>query len=134
MAAGEFASAMGFAHETLAWMRAVLDAQPATIARPDRAGVTVLAGTDGGQGPHGMIVDQIQMLADCGMSVTRAIGAASWSARRFLGLPDLEPGAPADLVVYDADPRRDLDVLRQPAMIILAGQPTGTPAASVMRH
>jgi len=60
-AACEFAAAMGFADETLAWMRALLDAQPATIMRADRVGVTVLAGTDAGQGPHGAIVDQIQM-------------------------------------------------------------------------
>ena len=133
-AACEFAAAMGFADETLAWMRAVLDTQPATIVRADAAGVTVLAGTDAGQGPHGMIVDQIQMLAGCGMPVTRAIGAASWTARRYLGLPNLEPGAPADLVVYEADPRRDLGVLRQPAMIVLGGQPIRTPAAGVMRH
>ena len=133
-AACEYAAAMGFAAGTLAWMRAVLDAQPATIARADRAGVTVLAGTDAGQGPHGMIVDQIQMLADCGVPVTRAIGAASWAARRYLGLPSLEPGAPADLVLYDADPRCDLDVLRQPAMIILAGQPIRTPVPSSVRY
>jgi imidazolonepropionase-like amidohydrolase len=68
------------------------------------------------------------------MPVTRAIGAASWTARRYLGLPGLEPGAPADLVVYGTDPRRDLDVLRQPAMIILGGQLIRTPAASAMRH
>jgi imidazolonepropionase-like amidohydrolase len=51
-------------------------------------------------------VDQIQMFTDCAMPVTRAIGAASWTARRYLGLPSLTTGAPADLVVYDADPRR----------------------------
>ena len=133
-AACGFAAAMGSADETLAWIRAALDTQPATIVRADAAGVTVLAGTDAGQGPHGMIVDQIQMLAGCGMPVTRAIGAASWTARRYLGLPNLEPGAPADLVVYEADPRRDLGVLRQPAMIVLGGQPIRTPAAGVMRH
>jgi len=133
-AACEYAAAMGFAAETLAWMRAVLDAQPATIARADRAGVTVLAGTDAGQGPHGTIVDQVAMLVGCGMPLTLAIGAASWTARRYLGLPALEPGAPADLVVYDADPRRDLDVLRHPAVIILGGQPIRTPAVSSVRQ
>jgi imidazolonepropionase-like amidohydrolase len=133
-AACEFAAAMGFADETLAWMRMVLDAQPDAIARADRAGVTVLAGTDAGQGPHGVIVDQIQMLAACGMPTTRAIGAASWAARRYLGLPSLEPGAPADLVIYDADPRRDLDVLRRPAVIILDGQPIQTLTPIPMRY
>jgi len=68
------------------------------------------------------------------MPITRAIGAASWTARRYLGLPTLEPGTPADLVVYDADPRRDLDVLRWPAAIVLGGQPIRAPAASAMRQ
>ena len=133
-AACEFAGAMGFADETLAWMRAVLDTQPATIVRADAPGVRAGQHRDAGQGPHGMIVDQVRMLAECGLPVTRAIGAASWTARRYLGLPGLEPGAPADLVVYGADPRRDLDVLRQPAMIILAGQPIRTPVPSSVRY
>jgi imidazolonepropionase-like amidohydrolase len=94
----------------------------------------VLAGTDAGQGPHGAIVDQIRMLVDCGMPIVRATGAASWTARRYLGLPCLEPGAPADLVAYDADPRGDLNVLRQPATIILGGQLIRTPTASAVRH
>ena len=92
-AACEFTAGMGFTSETLAWMRTVLDAQPAMIARADRANVTVLAGTDAGQDPHGAIVDQIQLLAGCGMPLTRAISAASWAARRYLGMPCLEPGA-----------------------------------------
>ncbi|HYW26137.1 MAG TPA: amidohydrolase family protein [Terriglobales bacterium] len=130
----EFAASMGFADQTLAWMRTVLDAQPATIARADRAGVAVLAGTDAGQGPHGTIVDQIQMLVDCGMPITRAIGAASWTARRYLDLPGLEPGAPADLVVYDADPRDDLDTLRRPALIVLDGRPIRPTTAVAERN
>jgi imidazolonepropionase-like amidohydrolase len=130
----EFAAAMGFADMTLAWMRGVLDGQPATVARADRAGVTVLAGTDAGQGPHGMIVDQVEMLVDAGMPVVRAIGAASWTARQYLGLPGLSPGAPADFVVYDADPRLDVDVLRHPALIVLDGQPNRTTAPAAVRN
>jgi imidazolonepropionase-like amidohydrolase len=121
-AACEFAAAMGFSADTREWMRATLDAQPATVARAHAAGVTVLAGTDAGQGPHGVIVDQITMLAEAGMPVTAAIGAASWTARRWLGLACLEPGAPADLVLYGADPRIDLDALRRPALIVMDGQ------------
>jgi len=62
------------------------------------------------------------MLAAAGLPVTAAIGAGSWTARRWLGLACLEPGAPADLVLYDADPRADLDVLRRPALIVVDGQ------------
>jgi len=121
-AACEFAAMMGFSTDTREWMRNVLDAQPATVARAYAAGVTVLAGTDAGQGPHGAIVDQIAMLTDAGMPVTAAIGAASWTARRWLGLPCLEQGAPADLVLYDIDPRTDPEVLRHPTLIVLDGQ------------
>ena len=132
-AACEFAAGMGFADQTLTWMKTVLDAQPGTIARADRAGVSVLAGTDAGQGPHGTIVEQVRMLVDCGMPIQRALGAASWTAREYLGLPGLEPEAPADLVVYDADPRLDLDVLLRPTLIVLAGQPTRHDAAELVR-
>jgi imidazolonepropionase-like amidohydrolase len=92
--------------------------------------VVVLAGTDAGQGPHGMLVDQIQLLAAGGVAPRNAIGAASWTGRRYLGLPCLETGAPADLVVYDADPGVDLDVLRRPAMIMFDGRvlQAGVPA------
>jgi len=113
---------MGFSTGTREWMRAAIDEQPATVARAQAADVTVLAGTDAGQGPHGAIVDQITMLAEAGLPVTAAIGAGSWAARRWLGLACLEPGAPADLVLYDADPRADLDVLRRPALIVMDGQ------------
>jgi imidazolonepropionase-like amidohydrolase len=51
-----------------------------------------------------------------------ALGAGSWRARRWLGRPDaLREGVPADLVVYDSDPRLNLDVLRRPAHVILRG-------------
>jgi len=132
-AACEFAAAMGFSTGTREWMRAAIDAQPATVARAQAAGVTVLAGTDAGQGPHGAIADQITMLAEAGMPVAAAIGAGSWTARRWLGLAGLEPGAPADLVLYDADPRADLDVLRRPALIVMDGQVIESNASFAMR-
>jgi len=132
-AACEFAAAMGFSVDTREWMRTTLDAHAATVARARAAGVTVLAGTDAGQGPHGTIVDQITMLADAGLPATAAIGAGSWTARRWLGLTCLEAGAPADLVLYGADPRTDLDVLRRPALIIMDGEVIGSNAGFAMR-
>lgn len=86
------------------------------------AGVPVYAGTDaGGLVEHGRIVDEIVALHRVGMSRTAAIGAASWQARSWLGMPDGIDGAPADLVVYDRDPRRDLEMLRTPSCVILRG-------------
>ena len=51
-----------------------------------------------------------------------ALAAGSWAARRFLGLPGLEEGAPADLVAYPDDPRDDPEVLARPALRVLDGR------------
>jgi cytosine/adenosine deaminase-related metal-dependent hydrolase len=61
-------------------------------------------------------------LASYGIPVADALGGASWRAREWLGLnATLDEGAPADFVVYDADPRADLTVLARPARVVLRG-------------
>ena len=55
------------------------------------------------------------LAAAAGLRAHDALAAGSWSARAYLGLGGLIPGAPADAVVYDADPRLDLDRLNAPA-------------------
>jgi hypothetical protein len=57
-----------------------------------------------------------------GLSRAAAVGAASWTARTWLGLPGLTDGAPADLVIYDEDPAAHPDILHHPRLIILRGQ------------
>ncbi len=94
-------------------------AHPALTAAAVEAGVLVMAGTD--SRPHGRIADEIRALAAAGVSPHDAIGAASWSARSYLGLPGLVPEAPADVVVYDEDPRSDLAQLDTPRAVILRG-------------
>jgi imidazolonepropionase-like amidohydrolase len=84
------------------------------------AGVTVLAGTD--SRPCGRVIDEVRALAEAGVPVQQAIGAASWSARGYLGLAGLTEGAPADVVVYDADPRGDLGQLAMPRAVVLRGK------------
>ena len=88
-----------------------------------QAGVTVLAGTD--SRPHGRIADEIRSLHEAGMSAHDALGAGSWTARTFLGLPGLLDGAPADAVVYLDDPRTDLRGLDRPAAVVLRGRLVG---------
>ncbi|MGY1603020.1 amidohydrolase family protein [Geodermatophilus sp. SYSU D00815] len=88
------------------------------------AGVPVFAGTDAGGGiAHGRIADEIRALAAAGLPAEAALAAGSWAARDWLGLPCLEEGALADVVVYDADPRADLDVLARPRLRVLRGRP-----------
>jgi imidazolonepropionase-like amidohydrolase len=84
------------------------------------AGVTVLAGTD--SRPHGGIAQEIRALAYAGVSPHDAIAAASWAARSYLGLPGLVDSAPADAVVFEADPRVDLGQLDKPRAVIVRGK------------
>jgi imidazolonepropionase-like amidohydrolase len=84
------------------------------------AGVTVLAGTD--SRPHGGIAREVRALIDAGVSPHEAIAAASWTARSYLGLPGLLDGAPADAVVFDADPRTDVSQLDRPRAVIVRGK------------
>lgn len=87
------------------------------------AGVTLLAGTD--SRPHGRIADEVRALVAAGVPPHTALGAASWAARSYLGLAGLTPGAPADVVVYDEDPRADLAQLDVPRAIVLRGKRPG---------
>jgi imidazolonepropionase-like amidohydrolase len=84
------------------------------------AGVTLLAGTD--SRPHGQITDEIGALVAAGLRPVDALAAASWAARAYLRWAGLEPGAPADAVVYDEDPRADLSQLGNPAAVVLRGR------------
>ncbi len=94
-----------------------------TVRAAVEAGVRVYAGTDAGGGiAHGRIAAEVAALAEAGMSPDQALGAASWSAREWLGWPPVREGAAADLVGFATDPRADLAVLREPARILLRGR------------
>ena len=83
-------------------------------------GVPLLAGTD--ELPHGALAREMAELQRFGLTPAQAIAAASTGARAFLGFPAFEPGAPADLVTFAADPRRDLAVLAHPQAIVFGGR------------
>jgi imidazolonepropionase-like amidohydrolase len=87
------------------------------------AGIPIYAGTDAGSTvAHGRIADEIEALKGIGMSPTEALGAASWTAREWLGRPGLEHGASADLVCYLEDPRSGPEVINDPDAVILRGR------------
>lgn len=95
----------------------------ARVAAAHEAGVPIFAGTDAGSMvAHGRIGDEIDALKQVGMTPTEALGAASWTARSWLGRPSLEHGAPADLVCYADDPRTGAAVINDPDVVILRGR------------
>ena len=105
-----------------AHMRALFATSRERARHAFEAGVPLFAGTDaGGSLPHGMIRDEIRALIGAGIPQPVVIAQASWRGRQWLGLPGLDEGAPADLVVYDADPRVDLAAVLRPRRIVLRG-------------
>ena len=90
------------------------------------AGIPIYPGTDaGGSLLHGRIRDEIAALVQAGIPQAEVIAQASWRGRNWLGYPGLEEGAPADLVVYEADPRTDLGTLFEPRTMVLRGNVLG---------
>jgi len=87
------------------------------------AGVPLLVGTDaGGSLGHGRIVDECAELVAAGIPAAEVVAMATWRARELLGFGELVEGSSADLVVYPADPREDVEVLRHPTAVVLRGQ------------
>ena len=105
-------------------MTALYETRRDVIGSAYDAGVQIYAGTDaGGVLSHGLIADEVAELATYGLSKYDALGAASWRAREWLGLnANLDEGAPADFVVYDANPLENLRVLQDPRAIVLRGR------------
>jgi imidazolonepropionase-like amidohydrolase len=91
---------------------------PSLVRAAWEAGVTVLAGTD--DLPHGNVIAEVEQLIDAGIPVAAALGAASWLALEYLGLPFSREGARADLITFRSDPRIGGE-FRRPERIIAAG-------------
>lgn len=105
-----------------AHMRALFATSRERIRSAYEAGVPIYTGTDaGGSLPHGLIRDEIRALVGAGIPQAEVIAQASWRGREWLGLPGLDEGAPADLVVYDTDPRTDLAAVLAPRRMLLRG-------------
>ncbi|AZM52539.1 amidohydrolase [Streptomyces sp. WAC 01529] len=109
-----------------AHMRRLYDRRYDTVRAAYDAGVPVFAGTDaGGSLPHGLVAAEVAELTRAGIPPVAALSATTWGAREWLGRPGLTEGAPADLVVYEADPRQDVRVLAAPRRVVLAGRVVG---------
>ena len=104
-------------------MIALRDGFPGVVRAAHEAGVPIYVGTDaGGSVRHGLAADEMLLLREAGLPAIDVLASASWRAREWLGFPGLVEGGLADLVVYPADPRADLAVVRHPRRIVLRGR------------
>lgn len=107
-------------------MRRLHERRHATVRDAYDAGIAVYTGTDAGGGlAHGLIAAEVGQLVSAGLPPRAALSAATWGARAWLGRDGLSEGAPADLVVYESDPRKDVRVLAAPRRIVLRGRVVG---------
>jgi imidazolonepropionase-like amidohydrolase len=107
-------------------MRSLLATSRDRVRSAWEAGIQVYTGTDaGGSLPHGLLLDEIAALVGAGIPQADVIAQASWRGREWLGWSGLTEGAPADLIVYDEDPRISLSTLAEPRRMVLRGQVLG---------
>src|SRR5918995_214225 len=110
------AAGVPYPDAVLAKARMVLEVHAESVRRAVDAGVTIAMGTDSGVGPHGDNLQELALLAECGMTPAQALHAATGSATELLDVAGdrgtVAPGQRADLVVVDGD-ALELDTLRQ---------------------
>jgi imidazolonepropionase-like amidohydrolase len=88
--------------------REVIEAHRDSFRRAVGAGVKVAMGTDAGVVPHGTNLEELQLMAEGGMSPDDVLVATTRIAAELMGLDGelgtVEPGKRADLVVVSGDP------------------------------
>ena len=91
-------------------------------------GGKLVAGSDCGWGfyPFGYFAQEIETLAEAGLTTMRAILSATSEAAKALGISDrvgsLESGKQADILVVQGDPTHDLSVLGRVLAVVKDGR------------
>lgn len=89
------------------------------------AGVHLLAGTDVTVGAHDVALEASKMV-EYGLPVDRALDAVSVSGYEATGRSaGFDVGAPANAVLFDENPLRDMSVLSRPQHVIRLGEVHG---------
>ena len=97
------------------------------VGEMKRAGVTILAGTDGPYPQGGDALHrELELLVRAGLTPLQALQAASSDAAKAMGVSKdvgaIEVGKIADLVLLDADPLKDISNTRKIYTVLLHGQ------------
>ena len=94
------------------------------VGRLYRAGVPLVAGTDGV--PGFTLQRELELYVQAGLTPSQALQIATWNGALYSRtLPDrgsITPGKRADLVLFDGDPTKDIGDLRKAALVITEGR------------
>jgi imidazolonepropionase-like amidohydrolase len=98
----------GIPEGAVAKAREVVEAHRDSFRRAAEAGVKIAMGTDAGVVPHGTNLEELQLMAEGGMSPEEVLVATTRTAAELMGLGrelgTIEPGKRADLVLVAGDP------------------------------
>lgn len=97
------------------------------LSRFFECGVRIVAGTDCGvpNTRFDSLADELAAYVEAGMTPPDALRSATSDAAGFLGRGDLgriATGSPADLLLLTGNPLENVETLRQPAVVIKAGE------------
>jgi len=107
--------------ETDAMMKEYYRAAIKLLPQMERAGITIIAGTDGGDEftiPGYSLHDEMELLVQAGLTPLSALRAASTAPARLFGAPKER----ADLVILSANPLADIRNSRRVEAVILRGR------------
>src|ERR1039457_273275 len=95
------------------------------VLEMQRAGVAILAGSDGGK-PGESLHQELELLVAAGLTPAQALRSATLEPAKYLNaagsIGTVEEGKAADLVILDADPLADIRNTRRIAGVVLAGK------------
>ncbi len=93
------------------------------VAAMHRAGVTLVAGTDGAPGL--MLHRELELYVSAGIPAAQALRIATWNGARVAGIGaeagSIERGKAADLVLVEGDPLEDISRIRRTRMVLKGG-------------
>jgi cytosine/adenosine deaminase-related metal-dependent hydrolase len=93
------------------------------IGRLYRAGVPLVAGTDGT--PGFTLQRELELYVQAGLTPSQALQVATWNGAKYARVLDdrgsIEVGKRADLVLFDGDPTTDISDIRKVALVLKDG-------------
>jgi imidazolonepropionase-like amidohydrolase len=118
-------------------VRAVFEREVAVLPELERAGVQLLAGTDGPAEylyAGASLQDELVLMVEAGVSAGGALRSATWAPALVMGASDslgtIAPGKVADLVLLSANPLLDIRNVRRIDGVMLGGTWVRPPTAS----
>ncbi len=114
--------------DTVAMLRDSMDKKLELVGRLHRAGAPLYLGTDVQQpyvAPGASLQREMELFAAAGIPPAQVMDIATAQAATRLGIPGLgtlTPGAPADVLIFAADPAADLDALGTLRAVVVGGR------------